>query len=198
MKNKFLKLHDIKQLTKVSGSKVYQMVESKQFPKPIKIGHRSVRWVREEVNEWVKEQGNKGQEVSTEQPVKIKENEFEDIQESYKKARQKPEDGGEYLGDFINDILDRTIHVYKQSDGYSFPFVELYPKNMAVRVRYMGLQIDYAPGDVLTIEGPKGTRITISEKFDIQHVVIGLAAALNSWKMLNIMEKEKKDTAGKT
>ena len=67
MKNKFLKLHDIKQLTKVSGSKVYQMVESKQFPKPIKIGHRSVRWVREEVNEWVKEQENRGQEVKPEQ-----------------------------------------------------------------------------------------------------------------------------------
>ena len=66
MKNKFLKLHDIKQLTKVSGSKVYQMVESKQFPKPIKIGHRSVRWVREEVNEWVKKQGEQNMAVDSE------------------------------------------------------------------------------------------------------------------------------------
>jgi len=199
MKNKFLKLHDIKQLTKVSGSKVYKLVESNQFPKPIKIGKRSVRWIREEVNEWVKgkteidkEQTMRFDENHT-KPVEVTKEAADKIHEMHDKARQKSSEESEvHLGDFIEDILDRTIHVYKQSNGYTYPFVELYPKQMAVCVRYMDLKIDYAPGDFAVVEGPKGTRFTISEKFDMQHIVIGLAAALNSWKMLEIMEKEKK------
>jgi len=199
MKNKFLKLHDIKQLTKVSGSKVYQLVESNQFPKPIKIGKRSVRWIREEVNEWVKGKTEVEQEPTMRfddnhtKPVEVTKGQAEAIKKSCNEALKKEfNEDAAHLGDFIDDILDRTIHVYKQSEGYAYPFVELYPKNMAVCVRYMGLKIDYAPGDFATIEGPKGVRVTISEKLDMQHIVIGLAAALNSWKMLEIMEKEKK------
>ena len=196
MKNKFLKLHDIKQLTKVSGSKVYKLVESNQFPKPIKIGKRSVRWIREEVNEWVKGKTEVDKEQTMRfdaKPVEVTKEQAEKIQEIHNKSPQKvSEEGISHLGDFIEDILDRTIHVYKQSNGYTYPFVELYPKQMAVCVRYMDLKIDYAPGDFAVVEGPKGTRFTISEKFDMQHIVIGLAAALNSWKMLEIMEKEKK------
>ena len=59
VQKKFLKLKDVKRLAGVSGSKIYTMVEAKQFPEPIKIGHRSVRWIESEVRSWIADKVNR-------------------------------------------------------------------------------------------------------------------------------------------
>ena len=45
----------LRQLESIVGfrkSKIYQLIESGQFPRPIKIG-RSSRWLSSEVQEWI-------------------------------------------------------------------------------------------------------------------------------------------------
>ncbi|MES2356291.1 MAG: AlpA family transcriptional regulator [Pseudomonadota bacterium] len=87
---KFLKLKDVKRLAGVSGSKIYTMVEAKQFPEPIKIGHRSVRWIEGEVRAWIADKINrvnekkpkdehmdKPQKIEVEPPCMIRKNEEE-------------------------------------------------------------------------------------------------------------------------
>ena len=34
-------------------SRIYQLIEAGQFPKPIKVGSKSVRWVRAELDAWI-------------------------------------------------------------------------------------------------------------------------------------------------
>ena len=34
-------------------SRIYQLIEAGQFPKPIKVGSKSVRWIRAELDAWI-------------------------------------------------------------------------------------------------------------------------------------------------
>lgn len=40
---------------KVSRSTMYAMIAADEFPKPIKLGPRSVGWVEEEIDAWLEE-----------------------------------------------------------------------------------------------------------------------------------------------
>lgn len=51
----FLRLPDVKLLTGLSRSTLYALVRSKNFPKPVQLGPRTVAWVRSEVKEWAVE-----------------------------------------------------------------------------------------------------------------------------------------------
>jgi len=47
---KLLRLSSVKELTGLSRSSIYA---DPQFPKPVKIGPRSVAWVEAEVRDWI-------------------------------------------------------------------------------------------------------------------------------------------------
>lgn len=47
---KLLRLDDVKDLTGLSRSTIYA---DRNFPRPVKIGERSVAWVEEEIKEWI-------------------------------------------------------------------------------------------------------------------------------------------------
>jgi prophage regulatory protein len=55
MANKILRLPDVKEATGLSRSSIYMAVSQGKFPKPIKLGLRSVGWLGEEIEEWVRQ-----------------------------------------------------------------------------------------------------------------------------------------------
>ncbi|MGE4502567.1 MAG: helix-turn-helix transcriptional regulator [Thiomicrospira sp.] len=48
-----LRINGVKSLTGISKSHIYLLASKGDFPKPIKLGERSVAWVQEEVETWI-------------------------------------------------------------------------------------------------------------------------------------------------
>jgi prophage regulatory protein len=48
-----LRLKEVKSRTGLSRSTIYLAVKNDLFPKPIKLGLRSVGWVESEINTWI-------------------------------------------------------------------------------------------------------------------------------------------------
>jgi len=50
---KVLRFPDVKQATGLPRSTLYLYMKNHQFPKPVKLGVRSVGWIKEEVDDWL-------------------------------------------------------------------------------------------------------------------------------------------------
>ena len=50
---RLLTLRDVTQVTALSRSAVYALMAQSRFPKPIRIGSRAVRWVEQEVLDFI-------------------------------------------------------------------------------------------------------------------------------------------------
>ena len=48
----FLRLPQVKEITCLSKSSIYRMMDEGDFPKQIALGARSVVWVRSQVEDW--------------------------------------------------------------------------------------------------------------------------------------------------
>ena len=48
----FLRLPEVKGMTGLSKSSLYALIQEKSFPKPVRLGARTVAWVRSEVRQW--------------------------------------------------------------------------------------------------------------------------------------------------
>ncbi|MBX3709423.1 MAG: AlpA family transcriptional regulator [Gammaproteobacteria bacterium] len=53
--NKFLRLPVVEDKTGCPRSSIYLMVSEGTFPKPIKLGKRSVGWIESEVDDWIEQ-----------------------------------------------------------------------------------------------------------------------------------------------
>ena len=51
----FLRLPDVKLVTGLSKSSLYALIRAHSFPSPIRLGPRTVAWVRSEVKQWAAE-----------------------------------------------------------------------------------------------------------------------------------------------
>jgi prophage regulatory protein len=51
----FLRLPEVKAFTGLSKTSLYEMIRNKTFPAPVRLGPRSVAWVRSEVRQWAVE-----------------------------------------------------------------------------------------------------------------------------------------------
>jgi prophage regulatory protein len=51
----FLRLPDVKLLTGLSKSSLYALIRANSFPAPIRLGSRTVAWVRSEIQQWAAE-----------------------------------------------------------------------------------------------------------------------------------------------
>jgi prophage regulatory protein len=51
----FLRLPDVKLVTGLSKSSLYALIRTESFPAPVRLGPRTVAWVRSEVNDWAVE-----------------------------------------------------------------------------------------------------------------------------------------------
>lgn len=49
-----LRLPEVKGKTGLSRSTIYDKVQRRQFPAPVKIGERAVGWVESEIEAWVR------------------------------------------------------------------------------------------------------------------------------------------------
>lgn len=51
----FLRLPGVKEITGLSKSSLYALIQVKSFPAPVRLGARTVAWVRSEVRQWALE-----------------------------------------------------------------------------------------------------------------------------------------------
>ena len=51
----FLRLPGVKEITGLSKSSLYALIQEKSFPAPVRLGVRTVAWVRSEVRQWALE-----------------------------------------------------------------------------------------------------------------------------------------------
>ncbi len=47
-----LRWPEVKERIGLCRSRVYQLIEAGEFPKPIKLSERAVGWLESEINEW--------------------------------------------------------------------------------------------------------------------------------------------------
>ena len=51
----FLRLPEVKAITGLSKTSIYELIREKSFPAPVRLGPRAVAWVRSEVRQWALE-----------------------------------------------------------------------------------------------------------------------------------------------
>ena len=54
----FLRLNQVKEITTLSKSSIYRLMEEGDFPKQVALGARSVVWVKSQVEDWCAEKIN--------------------------------------------------------------------------------------------------------------------------------------------
>ena len=54
----FIRLPQVKEITSLSKSSIYRLMEQGDFPKQVSLGARSVVWVRAQVEEWCAQKVN--------------------------------------------------------------------------------------------------------------------------------------------
>lgn len=55
MTNKILKLPEVIERCALSRSSIYAYIQNNKFPKPIRLGERSVGWIDAEISEWIEQ-----------------------------------------------------------------------------------------------------------------------------------------------
>ena len=60
----FLRLPEVKAMTGLSKSSLYALIKEKSFPAPVRLGARSVAWVRSEVRQWAAERVHASRSVA--------------------------------------------------------------------------------------------------------------------------------------
>ena len=53
MGDRLLRLREVKEITGMSRSHIYRLMQKGDFPRPVRIGPAAVRWRESEVNAWV-------------------------------------------------------------------------------------------------------------------------------------------------
>lgn len=54
--NELMKLNEVIAAVRYSKASIYRLINDGKFPKPIKLGGRSVFWVRTQIQNFIKEQ----------------------------------------------------------------------------------------------------------------------------------------------
>lgn len=65
LKERILRLDDVKFITGLSRSAIYRLMEENTFPKPISLGtKRSVGWIESEIDIWVQKRISQSRDAS--------------------------------------------------------------------------------------------------------------------------------------
>jgi len=48
----FLRLPEVKAITGLSKTSIYELIRNRRFPPPVRLGPRAVAWVKSEVRQW--------------------------------------------------------------------------------------------------------------------------------------------------
>jgi prophage regulatory protein len=60
----FLRLPDVKAVTGLGKTSIYELIRDKSFPPPVRLGPRAVAWVRSEVRQWALERVHASRSVA--------------------------------------------------------------------------------------------------------------------------------------
>lgn len=60
----FLRLPDVKAVTGLSKTSIYELIREKKFPAPVRLGPRAVAWVKSEVRKWALERVHASRSVA--------------------------------------------------------------------------------------------------------------------------------------
>ena len=60
----FLRLPDVKAVTGLGKTSIYELIRDKSFPAPVRLGPRAVGWVRSEVRKWALERVHASRSVA--------------------------------------------------------------------------------------------------------------------------------------
>ena len=69
MKNRLLRREEVENLTSLSRSIIYRMMNTCQFPQPVRVGSRAVRWRLSEIIEWMDSRPSLSPESWSPKPV---------------------------------------------------------------------------------------------------------------------------------
>lgn len=50
---KLLHLSDVERTIRLKKSKIYNMIASGEFPRPVRLGKRAVRWRESDIQHWI-------------------------------------------------------------------------------------------------------------------------------------------------
>lgn len=53
MKHKLLRMPQVLKLTGLSRSTIYNLLETNNFPRPIRLGKRAIAWTEEQIEQWL-------------------------------------------------------------------------------------------------------------------------------------------------
>ena len=53
--NRLLRLKEVEQMVGLSRTSIYRLMDSGDFPHPIRVGPRAVRWRLRDIEEWISE-----------------------------------------------------------------------------------------------------------------------------------------------
>lgn len=53
--SRIIRLPEVKNLTGISRSQIYELIKKDKFPKQINLGARAVGWLEYEVQEWIQQ-----------------------------------------------------------------------------------------------------------------------------------------------
>lgn len=53
MTDKMLRIEEVMEITRLSRATIYRKMSKGQFPKPLKLGDRAVRWRQSEIEAWL-------------------------------------------------------------------------------------------------------------------------------------------------
>ena len=56
MNHELLTCDQVQEIVPLTTSTIYRLMRAEKFPLPIKIGERNVRWLRDEIMDWLKSQ----------------------------------------------------------------------------------------------------------------------------------------------
>jgi predicted DNA-binding transcriptional regulator AlpA len=51
----FLRLPEVKALTGLSKTSIYELIRGQNFPAPVRLGPRAVAWIKSEIRQWAAE-----------------------------------------------------------------------------------------------------------------------------------------------
>ena len=53
--NRFLRRREVEQMVGLSRTSIYRLMDSGDFPRPIRVGPRAVRWRLRDIEQWIAE-----------------------------------------------------------------------------------------------------------------------------------------------
>ena len=65
---RLLDRHDVERMVRMSRSTLYDAMAAGEFPKPIRVGKRSVRWFEDEIVEWMESRERAGSQPDAPRP----------------------------------------------------------------------------------------------------------------------------------